>query len=133
MTAMGDKEEKRRIAARIVSVFDAAVSGKHGEHVASMMEEYAAVGIEEACRIHETTGLDVRGFSHSISGSEVLHAWNKHGPEGVDGSRHIIKEDFANLHEIITTADEVIDGGKTNAGLPGIMYKKTYQWLRCGC
>ena len=95
---------------------------KRGED-ASATETYASVSDDVANRIQQATGLDVRGGRHVISGSEILHALKRHGP-GSGDHRPITREDFANLYEVITNADEIGDAGKTDLGLPGIMYKK---------
>jgi hypothetical protein len=119
---MESHEEKQRIAAKIVSVFDATVHRKRGENAVAM-EVYAPVDSTEADRIQAATGLDVRGYFHSIGGYEILHVLKKHG-EGNGDPRPITKEDFERLYEVITTADEIVDEGLTNTGLPGITYKK---------
>jgi len=119
---MTDEEEKQRIAAKIGSVFDATVNRKRGEN-AIAMEVYAPVDSAEAHRIQVATGLDVQGYSHSIGGYEILHVLKKHG-EGNGDPRPITKEDFENLHEVMITADEIVNEGTTHIGLPGITYRK---------
>ena len=118
----GDNEVKQEIARKIGDVFDAAVNRKHGEN-AGMNESYATIGDVEADRIQIATGLNVHGYSHSISRHEILHALGRHG-KGSGDPRPITKEDFAKLHEIIITADEIIHDGPTHIGLPAITYKK---------
>jgi len=98
----GGDETKKKIAEKIGPVFDVAINRKPKENVAAE-EAYATICDVGADRVQAAAGLDVRGYSHFISGHEILHALRRH--EGGSGDpRPVAKENFVNIHEIITTA-----------------------------
>lgn len=65
--------------ARLVAETLAAPTNAVGQRWA----EYRTVNAEEAACLRDATGMELEGFTHSVSDSEILHVMGRHG-EGAE-------------------------------------------------
>ena len=86
---------------------------------------YGEVDEDEARKIQDATGIDVRGAVHLINEQDVRHAMAGHGDhgEGRKGQLPITREDIENIREYVRTADKIRLVGKTVQGLDVIRYQ----------
>jgi hypothetical protein len=78
----------------------------------------------EAGFILKKTGLDVKGYRHSIDKDDILHILKKHGTPKRKNEIAVTKEDVLLIPIIIENPDELIYAGKTSKGRDAIKYSK---------
>jgi len=82
------------------------------------------VSDSEAVLIKNRCGIDVRGYSHVIDSSGVIHALKKHGNEKEEKSRGLIainENDFQKIPKIIK-ARNIAYVGKNRLGKDCLLY-----------
>ena len=90
---------------------------------------YAIVGDEESEAIRIATGLDVKGYKHTVDSIGIRHALFQHGGKDKEVSRGqeaISQSDFARIPEIVANPDTVENAGKDSSGNYVIKYSKRY-------
>ncbi|MDR1378337.1 MAG: hypothetical protein LBJ36_04735 [Synergistaceae bacterium] len=90
--------------------------------------DYSIVSKQNAKAILDATGLDVSGYTRTLTGSSVAHIIKQHGENGVRIKDHqnqlpVGVEDFDLLPKILENPD-VIESGVSGRGLDVIVSKK---------
>jgi hypothetical protein len=88
---------------------------------------YAIVSDTEAAEIKRKTGLDVKGYKHTVDSFGIRHAFTNHGDakaEALRGQDAVTAADIAKIPEIVATPDNVENGGKSANGNDLIRYSK---------
>ena len=81
----------------------------------------------EAKRIKDATDLDVAGYNHTVDNLGIRHAYKNHGDEKAErnrGQQAISRDDFAAIHDVISSPDKTENGGKNKLGHDVIRYQK---------
>ena len=86
--------------------------------------DYAQVGEEEAKQIAEKTGMDVKGYLHTIEPDAILHALHQHEHDPRSGQLPITRSDIEAIPAIIAHPDNVKAAGKTDVGRDALRYQK---------
>jgi hypothetical protein len=108
--------------ARLVAETLAAPASAVGQRWA----EYRAVDAEEAARLREATGMELGGYTHSVSDSEILHIIERHG----EGTEHnpvflpVTVADLLAVPEITARFDSADKTFNANMHLDAITYRK---------
>lgn len=88
---------------------------------------YREIDGREAQAIRRATGIDVRGYAHTIDDSAIRHILRFHGARGsgLDASQIPVSlDDFNLLPEVTANPDAIEYGGKTRLGREAIRYTK---------
>lgn len=91
---------------RLARLFDAVTA--HPSTVAGQVwEDFAKVEAQEADRIRTETGMDVAGYVHTLTDSDLLHILKRHGEghEEWPGQEPIGRDDLLRLPEIVRDFD----------------------------
>lgn len=118
------EDEARPVRNRIESLYD--FSRAHPEEANRARMNYGEVSEEEARRVQDAVGLDVRGYRRTIDGSSIRHMHKKHGSfetEDPRGQVPVTREDFARIPEIVASSDR-IEPGETVRGVERIVHVK---------
>lgn len=97
-----------------------------GKPDATVQLNLRKVSDEEAAAIAEKTGLDVKGFVHSIDTHALGHAFRRHGP----GNEHrpnqmpISEDSIAMMLEIISDPDNITSVRSQRSGTKSITHEK---------
>jgi hypothetical protein len=83
---------------------------------------YREVTLEEARRIREKTGLDVRGFIHCIDRDGMNHISTKHVDKKREDESPIAEEDNKKIPQIVETCEAIQCAGITGTGQKAILY-----------
>lgn len=110
------------ISAKVEKIID-SVSDKKNRHI----EVLRKVSDAEADFLLEKTGLDLKGYSHSIDNYSILHILKKHGSkkELQRGQIPVTVEDIRNFPTIVSDYDDVEYVGKSNIGRDTIRFEKS--------
>ncbi len=110
------------ISAKVEKIID-SVSDKKNRHI----EVLRKVSDAEADFLLEKTGLDLKGYSHSIDNYSILHILKKHGSkkELQRGQIPVTVEDIRNFPIIVSDYDDVEYVGKSNIGRDTIRFEKS--------
>ena len=110
------------ISAKVEKIID-SVSDKKNRHI----EVLRKVSDAEADFLLEKTGLDLKGYSHSIDNYSILHILKKHGSkkELQRGQIPVTIEDIRNFPTIVSDYDDVEYVGKSNIGRDTIRFEKS--------
>ena len=85
------------------------------------------VSEQESKEIQQKTGLDVSGYEHTLSNTEIKHAHRQHGNEKAEAARGqiaISEEDIELIPFIIKNYDSVSLSPDESEGRPVLIYKK---------
>ena len=108
--------------ARLVAETLAAPASAIGQRWA----EYRTVDVEEAARLRKATGMELEGFTHSVSDSEILHVIRRHG-EGAERNPAFVPLSVADLlavPEITARFDTAERTFNAHMRLDAITYRK---------
>ncbi len=110
------------ISAKVEKIID-SVSDKKNQHI----EVLRKVSDEEADFLLKKTGLDLKGYSHSIDNYSILHILKKHGSkkELQRGQIPVTIEDIRKFPTIVSDYDDVEYVGKSNIGRDTIRFEKS--------
>lgn len=117
-----DVAKAKPLVKRIVDrVFNGESSNGKGR---SSFEDYLAVTDEAARVIQEKTGLDVRGYIHTILDSNVSHVNRRHGPgkETRQDQKPFLRSDFERLPEVLSSPENIFSGEEAGT----IVFTKTF-------
>lgn len=117
-----DVAKAKPLVKRIVDrVFNGESSNGKGR---SSFEDYLAVTDEAARVIQEKTGLDVRGYIHTILDSNVSHVNRRHGPgkETRQDQKPFLRSDFERLPEVLSSPENIFSGEEAGT----IVFIKTF-------
>lgn len=117
-----DVAKAKPLVKRIVDrVFNGESSNGKGK---SSFEDYLAVTDEAARVIQEKTGLDVRGYIHTILDSNVSHVNRRHGPgkETRQDQKPFLRSDFERLPEVLSSPENIFSGEEAGT----IVFTKTF-------
>ena len=106
----------------------AALTEEGGDISGKMFVDYAKVSDNNAKAIMDATGLDVSGYTRTLTGSSVRHIIKQHGKDGVRIQDHrnqlpVGLKDLELLPQILENPD-VIESGVSDRGLDLIISKK---------
>lgn len=123
--AVGKKNEpaSNGIYEKLRNLFRVAVSRKDGN---KNFADIGPVSDEVAKRIHQATGFDVAGYTHSIDESAIRHIVKEHGDAKTEEARGQIaigEDDIVIVSEIVSNPDEVTKGNSTS-GKQTVVFKK---------
>lgn len=120
-----DKENKKNIIETIKGLFlknkDTSIPNKS--------EKLTVVKSTVAEKIKNLTGIDVSGYSHSISISQINHTIKNHSDklkEEKRGQIPITEKDFERLPDVFENPDTIEYAGKNKIGRETIKYTKTF-------
>ena len=85
------------------------------------------VSEDEAQRIKDKTGYDVRGYSHYLSSDDLRHILNQHGTESEkhDNQIPLTADDLTHIPEILDNPQQITKGNPTKReGLPTVRFIK---------
>ncbi len=110
------------IFAKVEKIID-SVSDKKNQHI----EVLRKVSDEEADFLLKKTGLNLKGYSHSIDNYSILHILKKHGSkkELQRGQIPVTIEDIRKFPTIVSDYDDVEYVGKSNIGRDTIRFEKS--------
>lgn len=103
-------------------LIERAKSGEHSPN-AIAVGKVAAWEVEAA----RAFGLDINGFTHTVSGDAVRHTTNRHSNIETEKSRHqmFIKEsDLLLIPDVVNDPDSILLGSKTRNGLDAVISRK---------
>ncbi len=88
---------------------------------------YRSVSNEEAEKIKEKTGLDLTGYKHEITNTDVKHIFKNHGnkkKEDFRGQIAVTAKEISLIPEITANYDDVILDERLSEGKKVLLYKK---------
>ena len=91
---------------------------------------YRKVDKTEAAKIKEKTGLDIEGFAHKITNTDLRHIFLEHGnpkTETPRGQIAVTKDDIKLIPEITKSYDSVELLKKKSENKPTLAYTKTIE------
>ena len=96
----------------IPALVKAALSKKGQSMSANLWVDYADISPENARKIKEATGIDVSGYTRTLTGENVIHIATQHGPNGrrlsaYAGQIPVTASDLARLPEILSSPDSI--------------------------
>ncbi|TNC08465.1 hypothetical protein FF100_29415 [Methylobacterium terricola] len=125
-----ERDERGRWTSGLSSALSAA-----GQKAAPVVR--ASLGtVTRAARIHALTGVDVRGFKHTLTNEGIKHILAKHGSaqERARGQIPVSKEDFAQVAVIVRRPDTVQAGPASKAnGQPRLVFTKAIDGVTYTC
>ena len=99
---------------KALEMFENAKNGKVKEHVEKL--SYRKVDADEAQRLNDKIGLDLNGYEHNITNTDVIHIYKEHGNEKTEafmGQRAVTSKDILLIPEITKNYDDVILSPRT--------------------
>lgn len=88
---------------------------------------YRSVNTKEAQRLKKHTGLNLEGYRHEITNTDVLHIFKNHGndkKEAFRGQRAVSEKDICLIPEITANYDDVLLDTEEAEDKPVLIYKK---------
>ena len=109
------------ISAKVKKIID-SISDKKNKHI----EVLRKISDTEADFLLKKTGLDLKGYSHSIDNHSILHILKKHGSEKElqRGQIPVTIKDIQNFPTIVSDYDDVKYAGKSKIGRDTIRFEK---------
>lgn len=109
------------ISAKVKKIID-SISDKKNKHI----EVLRKISDTEADFLLKKTGLDLKGYSHSIDNYSILHILKKHGSEKElqRGQIPVTIKDIQNFPTIVSDYDDVKYAGKSKIGRDTIRFEK---------
>ena len=109
------------ISAKVKKIID-SISDKKNKHI----EVLRKISDTEADFLLKKTGLDLKGYSHSIDNYSILHILKKHGSkkELQRGQIPVTIKDIQNFPTIVSDYDDVKYAGKSKIGRDTIRFEK---------
>ncbi len=109
------------ISVKVKRIID-SISDKKKQHI----EVLRKVSDTEADFLLKKTGLDLKGYSHSIDNYSILHILKKHGSkkELQRGQIPVTIKDIQNFPTIVSDYDDVKYAGKSKIGRDTIRFEK---------
>ena len=109
------------VSAKVKKIID-SISDKKNKHI----EVLRKISDTEADFLLKKTGLDLKGYSHSIDNYSILHILKKHGSkkELQRGQIPVTIKDIQNFPTIVSDYDDVKYAGKSRIGRDTIRFEK---------
>ncbi len=88
---------------------------------------YRSVENEEAEKIKKYTGLELKGYRHEITNTDIRHIFKKHGNEKTEafrGQRAVTEKDLCLIPTITKDYDDMLLDTEGAEGKPVLIYKK---------
>ena len=112
----------------IVNLYDRVTSGKIDKNNKEAVR-YSVVSNDQAIKLKEKTGFDLKGYKHTVDSFSINHTINSHGNNEVESRRGqiaITRDDIEKIPDIIHNYDDVKHAGKDDNNRDLIQYRKRY-------